>query len=217
MQRPPGAKAIAAWAALAILAAAPGARAFPEPKPRHHEGFHLRLGLGGGWQALQAADRSTELRAKGAFLEMDVSAGFSVEDNLILHVTGMYWRMIAPRFTEDGEHPPGADGSASALTVGPGITYYLMPLNLYFTGSLGLGFMFMTRPAGIGPDHDEERSFASDAGWSLRIAVGKEWWIHDDWGLGAVAFLLFSDFREPPDLPRWGGPAFGLGLSATFD
>lgn len=191
------------------------ALARPERVDRHHEGFFARVSVGGGWQRLLAPDRGNELRTKGATITVEGALGLSVERNLVLHLTGHYWQMVAPRFRSDEREASG--GKAASVVFGPGLSYYFMPVNIYISGSLGLGFMFMERPAGVGRPGVPKRIFTSDGGWVLLVSAGKEFWVDREWAVGISAYFTLSNFPEPANLPVWAGPGFGLRVSATFD
>jgi len=62
------------------------------------------------------------------------------------------------------------------------LTYYLMPVNVYFSGAVGLSNAVWERS-------DGERQ-ASRLGLALNLLVGKEWWVDPQWGIGAAAQLL---------------------------
>jgi hypothetical protein len=202
-----------ACAALGIFARPAAAR--PERVDRHHEGFFARVAVGGGWQRLLAADRGNELRTKGATITVEGALGLSVERNLVLHLTGHYWQMVKPRFRADDREASG--GKAASIVVGPGLSYYFMPVNIYLSGSLGLGFMFMDRPGGVGKPGAPKRNFRSDGGWVLLVSAGKEFWVDPEWAVGISAYFSLSNFPEPANIPVWAGPGFGLRVSATFD
>jgi hypothetical protein len=146
------------------------ADARPKRVDRHHEGFFARVSVGGGWQRLLAPDRGHELRVSGATMSVQGDLGLSVERNLVLHLTGHYWQMVNPRFRIDDA--PSRVGRAGSIVVGPGLTYYFMPVNIYLSGALGLGFMFMDKPVGVTTPGKDKRFFWSDGGLG---AAGERW------------------------------------------
>ncbi len=199
----------------------PGTPEAIERAARRHEQLFARVSIGASFQSLIAPDAGIELRARGSTFVMSGAVGVSAEKDLILHLTSTLWTMIGPTFTADGEAPGAGDpkGSATALTFGPGLTYYAMPWNVWGAVELGLGWMFMDKPAGLDDQHPGGHDFRSKNGWVLTLSGGKEWWVHRDWAAGASAFFMLSSFPEPNEesLPRWGGPAFGIRLTGTYD
>ncbi|MCB9785349.1 MAG: hypothetical protein H6744_01535 [Deltaproteobacteria bacterium] len=187
----------------------------PPRVDRAHDGFFARLAVGGGWQRLLAPERTQDLRVKGATLTFEGSVGLSVERHLILHLTTHYWQMLGADFSTDGRGSMG--GKAGSIAIGPGLSYYFMPVNIYLSGAIALGFMFMERPEGLGLVRAPKRSFRSDGGWVLLISAGKEFWVSGEWAVGLQAYFTLSNFPEPANVPVWAGPGFGLRLTATFD
>lgn len=211
--------AAVAIAAAVLAASSPPSAAAPKPQPRTHDGLFARLSAGAAFQSLLAPDRGTELRARGAAVVLSGAFGFEVERDLVLHATASMWTMLGPNFTADGVASSGGDGGASALTIGPGLTYFVMPWNAWASLSVGLGVMVMDTPAGLGPRYPEARSFQSRLGWVVDLSAGYELWVDAERAAGAALFVLLSAFPEPnvESLPRWGGPAFGVRATATWD
>jgi hypothetical protein len=54
----------------------------------------------------------------------------------------------------------------------------------------------------------------------MRLSFGKEWWVGDHWGLGAVGHLGFSTNQDPLSgggsntMTTWN---FGIAFSATYN
>ena len=63
--------------------------------------------------------------------------------------------------------------------IGGGITYYIMPSNIFLQGSLGIGNFNLI-------DNDKKTSVSTDRGFSMQLKVGKEWWISKRWRLGVA-------------------------------
>jgi len=55
-------------------------------------------------------------------------------------------------------------------------------------------------------------------GDQLVLALGKEWWVSDHWGLGVAGHISFSSNQDPVasnnTLTTW---AFGAAFSATYN
>ena len=209
---------LAGLSCVCTLAAAPSADAVAPRAPYSHDDVFLRAAIGGGWQGLTAPDLGKNLRAHGPSLSAEVNVGGAVQENLLLHMTVMHWTMAVPFFIDGGEETGARSfGDASSLAIGIGGSYYFMPYNIYISSSLGLGWLFMTKPPGYDVDTDGKEFFVSDIGWTFTISVGKEWWMTETWGLGVQAYYQHSVFAEPGGLPVWGGPAAGVRMSLTYD
>ena len=202
---------------LLLAASASPAHAIQRAEARTHDDIYARLSVGPGYTTLLSPDRGSRYRAYGATVSIEASIGGEVAEDLLLHVTAVHWSMLLPSYTVDGSPVSGSGGRASAVAVGPGFTYYIMPWNIFASLSIGLGRMFMTKPAQQVPDGGPPFAYASATGWMVHITAGKEWWVDEQWLLGAAAFLAYSTFPEPGGLPVWGGPTFGARMTVTYD
>jgi len=90
---------------------------------------------------------------------------------------------------------------------GGGITYYFMPVNIYLSGSVGLGAL-----SGGGNISGE-----SDNGFAGMVTAGKEWWVSNRWGLGVSGVFGFFSFPEPDISENWSGWNVAVMFSATFN
>ena len=103
---------------------------------RRHDGFFLRLSPGFGYASTHLDDGTDELRFSDGMGDMDIAIGGVVAKNLALHGTLRGWTMGDPDYELNNENGV-IDGSLSMSAVGMGVTYYVMPVNLYLSGSLG--------------------------------------------------------------------------------
>lgn len=69
------------------------------------------------------------------------------------------------------------DVSLSENTYGAGLTYYMMPQNIYVGATLGMGNYTVS-------DGNSNSTTRTDYGISTAIRVGKQWWISRKWALG---------------------------------
>ena len=105
---------------------------------------------------------------------------------------------------------PGIEGEAelngrlSMAAIGGGITYYLMPINIYFSGSIGGAKLYLH-------DDDNDIDGDSDIGIAGDLTVGKEWWVGNSWGLGLAAVFGFHSIDSASG---WNA---GVRFSATFN
>ncbi len=206
------------FALAALLAtSSPPAQAIQRAEAFTHDDIYARLSVGPGYTTLLSLDRGTRYRAFGATISIEASIGGEVAEDLLLHLTALHWSLLAPSHTVNGSSVTGTGGQGSAIAVGPGFTYYIMPWNIFASLSIGLGRMFMTKPSEQVPGGGPPVAYASDTGWMVHISAGKEWWVDEQWLLGASAYLMYSTFPEPGGLPVWGGPTFGARMTVTYD
>ena len=153
-----------------------------------HDGFYLRIIAGGGF-AHYAGDFSYEdpythfkineeiTYSGGMPITIRIQIGGTISDNLIFYgVTGSTI-MYNPTLEIDGEEEyRGAySNEVSMGGFGPGICYYLMPENFYFSGSIQLA-------TATDPYKVEEGNQL--IGFGINVGIGKEWWVGEQWGLG---------------------------------
>ncbi len=98
------------------------------------------------------------------------------------------------------------------------VVYYL-PSNFFFGGAIGLG--------GINADDSKTNSEgnytnigSAGPGLFLKAQVGQEWWVSDNWALGAavrVSFIRAKESDAGPHAPVWTGGTASLLFSTTYN
>ena len=125
--------------------------------PGHHDGFHFRLSSGIGPAS----------GIGGHISSMKIEAGYAVVDNLIFTVQ---------LFASGGQQI-----RVPVSGIGLGTTYYILPANFYFSGTIALA-------QGTTDDWLEE----SGTAYAVNVAVGREWWVTKNWALGTGGQLLHT-------------------------
>lgn len=170
-----------------VLAALLSAAAAPS-----HHGFFLRMDLGFGYSDATAND--TSIRGPGG------AFGFSIGGNIAENLA-LFGAIVGGGSTAD-------DPAATFSGVGPGITYYFMPANIFLSGSFGLGSIRIRQ------NNLEHRTQTGVMG---RLGLGKEWFVSDSWGLGLAAYLNWAAAKDDvPNPPTWTAVSPLLAFSATF-
>jgi hypothetical protein len=153
------------------------------PGAREHDGFFLRLSMGPGAGRARYDEsldgvRVSEVEANGLSGLLDVAVGGRLVGNLILHGNLIFSRFNSPTRRVDSVEDASISVSTSATLVGAGVSYYFMPLNVYLSTTLGLGWLFERRSG---------EELRSGTGFSMAVAAGKEWWVgrSGSWGVGA--------------------------------
>jgi hypothetical protein len=126
-----------------------------------------------------------------------------VARNLALHGTLWGWSVSDADITL-GELSGSTDESLGLNAVGGGVTFYAMPANIYFSGSLGLAWL-------------STDDASSGTGVALDVTIGKEWWVGNSWGLGLAAAVGFHSIPEEDADESWSGGSLGLRFSATLN
>lgn len=174
-----------------------------------HDGFLLRAALGFGYQGLAIDDPLGDTTIGGAGAFLDIAIGGVVIDNLALNADIFGGAVVSPSVSVDGmDLGDAGDTTLSINGLGLGVTYYVMPINIYLAGSAGIGV------AGITVDGQD---YESDAGFATNLIVGKEWWVGNDWGIGFAGQFLYSAIPRADIDATMPFLAFSLLFSATYN
>lgn len=108
---------------------------------------------------------------------------------------------------------------------GPGLKYYLMPIDIFASGSLLVSRVSLQN--GYAGDARVPLIISETSPWGVtgRVSAGKEWWISADWGLGIAAEFLLGWMSGSTPLPTASGvgedrymvKGFSLLASASFN
>ena len=194
--------------ALAATLVATAARA----QVHAHDGVYLRLDLGGGYMEQQTPTNTTagDLKLSGGAGSFGVAVGGAVAENLIL-AGHLYSNVISDPSVSfsNGGSASASDTTASMVGIGPELTYYFMPVNVYLSGTVAATRLSLKVN---GQDGD------SEWGIGARLALGKEWWVSENWGLGLAGLVSWSSNKDQgtnaPTISTWG---LGVAFSATYN
>jgi hypothetical protein len=94
-------------------------------------------------------------------------------------------------FSKTQVNGPAGDWTDAALEwygFGPGLRYYLLPTNVFFSGSVLLSRVAWSYPP---PGIEGTEASTQPSGWGLtgHISVGKSWWLLGNLGVGIAAEL----------------------------
>jgi hypothetical protein len=176
----------------------------PDPEYHHHLGFFLRFDLGTAlvWAKGTGSGAVDPSAAGAGFL---VALGGALTEDLIL------FGELSTREANSTDSSSGFSVERSVSVGGPGagLSYYFMPHNVYVSGALIL------------PTLSLASSDVTKLGLGLDAAVGKEWWVSSNWGLGLALQVLAArmagrDGDRTID-PSWRAFAISLSGSATFN
>ena len=182
-----------------------------------HKGFFLSMSLGPNFASVTSEVKgfyNTKFTGTGA--QFDLKIGGAIKENLFLHATITSNSMMGPSITYNGLSQKASDKvSLGEVMVGAGITYYIMPSNIYLTGSLGLGSFSIT--------NEETNSIGStNKGFSMQLGIGKEWWVSKKWGLGVELTYGKTNLTNSPGSSsiiseQLDSNNLGILFSATFN
>lgn len=181
----------------------------PEKGVETHDGIMLRFALGiGGGSMSETFDNDAEGSASGAGMMGSIDIGGAITDELTIHGRIGILQMFGPSLELEGEElDPPYDVSVLGILLGPGLTYNIMPLNLYITAVGGLniiGYSFDEQDE----DFDESMRDEPTAGFGVNLDVGKEWWVTTQTGIGVAGRFWWGTGGSEDDV---------LGTTVTSD
>lgn len=157
-----------------IVFAVSATEAFAGPRD-HAGGFFLRLSAGYGYAQTEFGDPTT-MKYYGVAGDVNFAVGAVVFDNFALHGSLFGWSIMNPTL-ELGAGSGEVDGYLTLSGLGVGLTYYIMPANIYISPSVGLRRLTL-ESGGITSN--------TEMGLMLDLTLGKEWWVGGSWGLGVA-------------------------------
>ena len=183
--------------------------------PFHHDGFLLRLSTGLGHADSEIDDPvgNGETQLDGTAWDWNVAIGGVVAENLAIHGTFFGWWVDDPdlKITGDGLSSAGEfQGHLTMSAIGGGITYWLMPVNIYFSGSFAAAKLYLD-DAYSPYDSDSDTGIAGD------FTVGKEWWVGPTWGIGFAGGMSWHSIPDGGISEDWTGQSFVMRFSSTFN
>jgi hypothetical protein len=181
-------------------------------EPRTHDGLFVRVSAGAGAAHSGLDDPAAEFDLSGAVTDLNLAIGRIVAPNLAVHGTLWGWSMADPdadvTLTGFGSTSGSLSGTVVMSGIGGGVTWYLMPANLYLSGSLSLGRLNLDASQLQGD---------TDRGVALDLSAGKEWWVGGAWGLGLAGGFTFHSFPDPAYERNWTGTSYSVRVSATYN
>jgi hypothetical protein len=171
--------------------------------PRDHRGgFFLRLSAGAGGAETTFGDNL--MKFSGVSSSTNFAIGGVVLPNMALHATLFGWLLSEPDMEILGI-PVTTNESVLLSGLGIGVTYYIMPVNIYLSPSIGLGTL------------SEESDGSTDMGLILDMTLGKEWWVGGSWGLGVAGGFGYHSVPEKDVDVNWSGYDLSLRFTATLN
>jgi len=170
-----------------------------ESTAHRHLGFFFRADIGVGYvHSSSTWSDGPQPPVSAASVPIGLAVGGAIFEDWIF--AGELWGAAAPQTTNGVRQGLLVYGYAVA------VVHYFMPANVYVSLAPGISRLtFVIADVGLN----------SDWGPGLKLAIGKEWWVGDHWGLGVAAECLLS-FNRDGGAPRTT-VAPGLTFSATFN
>jgi hypothetical protein len=206
-----GAVAMISGVGVALAQHAPAnMTAVEHPTDQAHEGLYLRLFIGPGYTRMGASEGPSDIVVSGSGAAFGVAVGGSVSQNLIVYGELVTNVAVGPTVEVNGMSAGSNDDvSAGAVGVGVGLAYYVMPANVYVSGTVSM--------SQISIQEDGDEIGETDFGPGVSLMVGKEWWVSPTWGLGVAAQLFAGQMDDQDNGPTWTTTGFAVAFSATYD
>lgn len=203
--------------ALTLIALAASC-AFATSEPQTHDGFFLSIALGMGYQDITLADAGwaegahhmTALTMTELATDLDVKIGGRIANNLLLHMT-----LTGATPTETVFDYDGNEYRANMSLLGLGATYYF-GANFLATASLGLSQFKVNENVATFNATVNNTDENSQTGFGLQLGFGKEWWVSENWGIGATTALLYG-FADSENNTENSSLSISLRLTATWN
>jgi len=183
----------------------------------HHprDGFFASMSFGAYYESINddiIGGEYSNMQMKGYGGGANIKLGAAITENFILHGTIFTRTSGSMNVVADGT-PIGTimgENDIDTRMFGLGVTYYIMPANIFLSGSIGLNNFELT---------DNEVVTTTPMGPGLYLELGKEWWISKNWDLGFNISLSYGGVDNESDTmsEALSGITLGVGFNATFN
>lgn len=146
-----------------------------------------RLALGAGYLSSNESIPLGDLTISGLALNSNLALGGYIAPNLALHFT--FWNGIAidPNVTLGSSTGVAYNASLVASAFGVGATYFFVPVDFYVSASLGVSVLAVERTT-----RTTIITARTGLGWALNLALGKQFMVTPNVGLGIGGQLSFQ-------------------------
>jgi hypothetical protein len=184
----------------------------PPPGAHEHDGFYMRLTMGGGYLHASTSQDGMTTSLSGAGLSLNMALGGSVTHNWIVFGEVSVSSASAPVREDTGYPDKTLDNQTlSLISVGPGVAYYFDSLNLYLSGAVTMSMLTLDR------DNSNSSQELTRSGFGASFMVGKEWWVSSDWGVGIAGMLQGASMKDKYYDQRWSAGSLSVLFSATYN
>ncbi len=179
------------------------------PEPRTHDGFFLRMSTGPGYASAKfdfSNGDELELHGAGGSFRLDI--GGRIGAGTLLYGTLGTVSVGDPEVKSGDVQFTLGGADATVTDIGIGLSHYFTPSNFFIGGAFGF----------YGDDVTAGNTkLESDTGVGLMLTAGKEWWISNNWALGASLFLSGSRINSSADDGTIRNGIAGVSFSATYN
>jgi len=186
----------------------------PPPGYHDHDGFYMRLCIGAAYLRASDSYGGQSETFSGSGLSMDFAFGGVVASNLSIFGEIAISSAIDPTYESGGTSMTLTNTNLNLVGFGPGVAYYLQPLNLYLSGSV----LFSRVTADDSSSNSNNSTLdLTDTGFGMNFMAGKEWWVSANWGIGVATMLQFASMKMRDYDARMTATGISLLFSATYN
>lgn len=195
-------------------AAPPPVIAAPVEKSKErHAGLHLGAMVGGGYYDISASSGGLTVGLGGPAAQFGARIGVALNSSLVLFGGANLFNVVNPTVRAATS---SASGSASTNNtelsgnlLGAGLTIY-SPSHFYVSGMVGAAQATLSFTSGT-----TKISGSTETGFGASIALGQEWSVSKDWGIGVG---LMGSYSQLPDHGvTWTQYYLGLAVTASYN
>lgn len=181
-----------------------------------HKGLYLSMSVGPLFGSVTDDLGTYTMDMSGTGAQFDFKIGGAIKENLILHATLISNSLPGPSIKISGNSSIKASDNLTVgeAMVGGGLTYYIMPSNIFLSGTLGLGNF------SIIDTNDNNNNVSTQRGFSMQLKIGKEWWISKKWGLGISLTYGKTNLTNKPSagiVEKLDSNRFGILFNSTLN
>ena len=180
-----------------------------ESTAHRHLGFFLRADLGAGYLHSRASQSGATESVSSVSIPLGLALGAAVAENWILGAELWFAYGPTPSISLNSTSTSPSDSRVFLGNLGLAVVHYFMPANVYVSLAPGVSRVELTL---------QGNTARTSYGFGGKLAVGKEWWVSDHWGIGLAIEALFAINQDSgTNPPTWTTLGGGLTFSATFN
>ena len=176
-----------------------------------HDGFYLRITAGLGYLSASESQNGANVTYSGLGESYSAAFGGTIAPNLILYGEFLGTSITNASWSSGGQTQAYSGLDLTQFGFGPGIAYYVEPVNLYLSGTLTFTKIYFSDTSTSNPIDN------TDLGIGLSFMVGKEWWVTPDWGIGIAGQFHVASMNDPSYDSRMRTVVFSMLFSATYN
>ncbi len=164
----------------------------PEPDPtiHNHDGFYLRMALGGGYMTdSETVSGGLDFTIKGGAGTAEFALGGTPAPGFV--IGGAVSAVVAssPTIEHGGTSVTASGMDLNLSLVGLFVDYYFDPTGgLHAQGTVGYGELSVSDDSG-------NKTTQNPTGPGFNLGLGYEWWVGEQWGIGLLGRVTYASLK----------------------